>query len=129
MSGKKTGKLFSTECQGRKLFCLPKRQDEQNKCCVEPSCHSDTLPCALSVPCYFSVAIVLFTLFSSSACNRCSLFCIGCSQSSELYKIMYFYFLNRANKELSNTGSAQCFRTPPAAPAVCWLCCSMGMSV
>lgn len=122
---------LSSECQRRKLFCFPKRQGGQDKCSLcstqLPLRHS---PLCSVYPLFFSCCHhSLFTLVSSSACNRFSLFCTGCSPEQWSVKNIYFYFLSKANKELSITGRAQRFRIPPVAPAVCWLCCSMGMSV
>lgn len=80
---------FSSECQGRKVFCLPKRQDGQNKC----SLYWTQLPfrdsplCSVC-PLFFPVAIIPSSLsFPALLVTDVAFSVPAAPQSSDLYKI------------------------------------------
>lgn len=120
---------LSSECWARNLFCLPKGQDRNKKsylCSIQLLFNHSSL-CSPSDLCFFPNCChhSPLTPFPSSAHNRFSLFCTGCSAEQWPVFNIYFHFPSGANKELKIAGRAQRFRTPSCsswllALLLCW---------
>lgn len=64
------------------------KMGKRNVPCVELNCHSDTLSCALSVPYFFPVAIILSSLsFPALPVTDVAFSVPAAPQNSDLYKI------------------------------------------